>query len=154
MDAITAQNWIMTASLVITMATTIVLQIKSSKESQKTFLDKQLFELQRMSLYDPFMEDKKYTSKWNDFKLDYQNDKLSDAEQHKFLKYEVYTEMLFNFIEMSLKRYNSETKLLNYVDFKSWVRTHAECWKNPLEAHSNREVYGDKMCDMIDKWLK
>ena len=97
MDAITAQNWIMTASLVITMATTIVLQIKSSKESQKTFLDKQLFELQRMSLYDPFMEDKKYTSKWNDFKLDYQNDKLSDAEQHKFLKYEVYTEMLFNF---------------------------------------------------------
>lgn len=37
MDAITAQNWIMTASLVITMATTIVLQIKSSKESQKTF---------------------------------------------------------------------------------------------------------------------
>lgn len=80
MDAITAQNWIMTASLVITMATTIVLQIKSSKESQKTFLDKQLFELQRMSLYDPFMEDKKiYQQVELILNSNYQNDKVSDA---------------------------------------------------------------------------
>ena len=54
----------------------------------------------------------------------------------------------------NFKFYKTEKKLLNYVDFKSWLRIHAKCWQNPLQEHSNREVYGDKLCDMVDRWLK
>ena len=50
--------------------------------------------------------------------------------------------------------YKNEKILLNYVDFKSWVRTHQQCWKNPLQEHSNREVYGKDMYDMVEDWLR
>ena len=125
----------------------------SKEEKQKDFLNMQLIEIQRMSFYDPFVENPNYTVQWNILKNKF-NNKDNDLDINSFLKYDVYTEMIYNFIEMSLKVYKTEEDLLNYIDFKSWVRNHAQNWKNPLQAHSNREVYGDKMCDMIDKWLK
>lgn len=141
-------------SIFATIVTTFVLHHLSNINNKKTFLDNQLIELQRLSFYDTFVEDENYTHKWVETKEKYLNKQLSEEEIKKFLKYDVYTEMLFNFIEKALIIYKTEEKLLNYIDFKSWVRTHAECWKNPLKEHSNREVYGDNMSDMIDKWLK
>jgi len=126
----------------------------SAEEKQKDFLNSQLIELQRMSFYDPFVENEKYTQQWNDLHERYIRGDLHDKELDNFLKYDVYTEMLYNFIEMSFKVYHTSENLLKYVDFKSWVRTHKQNWQNPLKEYSNREVYGDKMCDMIDKWLK
>lgn len=126
----------------------------SAEEKQKDFLNSQLIELQRMSFYDPFVENEKYTQQWNDLRERYIRGDLHDTELDNFLKYDVYTEMLYNFIEMSLKVYRTSENLLNYVDFKSWVRTHKQNWQKPLKEYSNREVYGDKMCDIIDKWLK
>lgn len=141
-------------SIFATIVTTFVLHHLSNINNKKTFLDNQLIELQRLSFYDTFVEDENYTHKWVETKEKYLNKQLSEEEIKKFLKYDVYTEMLFNFIEKALTIYKTEEKLLNYIDFKSWIRTHAECWKKPLEEHSNREVYGDNMSDMIDKWLK
>lgn len=141
-------------SIFATIITTFVLHHLSNINNKKTFLDNQLIELQRLSFYDTFVEDENYTHKWIETKEKYLNKQLSEEEIKKFLKYDVYTEMLFNFIEKALTIYKTEEKLLNYIDFKSWIRTHSECWKNPLQPHSNREVYGDQMCDMIDKWLK
>lgn len=126
----------------------------SAEEKQKDFLDSQLIELQRMSFYDPFVENENYTQQWNDLRERYIRGDLHNTELDNFLKYDVYTEMLYNFIEMSLKVYRTSENLLNYVDFKSWLRIHKQNWQKPLKEYSNREVYGDKMCDMIDKWLK
>ena len=117
-------------NIIVTRNLSIQTQKDVSKEKQKTFLDQQLFELQRLSFYDPFVEDKK-----------------------QFLKYDIYTEMIFNFMRQSLDFYKNEDDLLNYVDFKSWIRDHHLCWKNPLQEHSNREVYGEDMWEIIDKWL-
>lgn len=154
MSAQEIQNWLVAVSLFVTTIVTIALQLISNRNNQKEFLDKQLIELQRLSFYDPFVEDINYTHQWDSFREQYNNNYLQQEDLNRFLKYDVYTEMLFNFIEISLKVYKTEKKLLKYVDFKSWIRTHSECWKNPLQPHSNREVYGDKMCDMVDKWLK
>lgn len=148
------QNWLVAISLVVTTVVTIILQAKSNKNSQKEFLDKQLIELQRMSFYDPFVEDRDFTKNWLELKTKYENKTICETEKNQFLKYDVYTEMLFNFLEMSCKVYKKEKDLLNYVDFKSWIRTHAACWKNPLDAHSNREVYGKEIYNMVDDWLK
>jgi hypothetical protein len=154
MSAEELQNWLIAISLVVTTVVTIILQIKSNKNNQKEFLDKQLIELQRMSFYDPFVEDKNFTKNWLELKTKYENKTICEAEKNQFLKYDVYTEMLFNFLEMSCKIYSKEKDLLNYVDFKSWIRTHSECWKNPIDAHSNRDVYGKKIYNMVDDWLK
>ena len=154
MNTTATQNWIMLVSLLVTMGTTIFLQIKSNTNTHKEFLDKQLQEIQRLSFYDSFVENENYTNSWVLNKELYNRKELNNEDLNNFLKYDVYTEMIFNFLEMSFKFYKTEKKLLNYVDFKSWLRIHAKCWQNPLQEHSNREVYGDKLCDMVDRWLK
>ena len=40
----------------------------SNKDKQKTFLDQQLFELQRLSFYDPYLENDNYTKEWDSLK--------------------------------------------------------------------------------------
>lgn len=142
MNADVIQNWLVASILAVTTIVTIVIQIRTTQNNQKEFLDKQLIELQRISFYDPFLEDENFTNQWNQMKVNYKNGNLEQHDKEKFLKYDVYTEMLFNFIERSFCVYKNEKNLLNYVDFKSWVRTHQQCWKNPLQEHSNREVYG------------
>ena len=132
----------------------IVLRFQTKAIQHKEFLDKQLIELQRISFYDPFLEDENFTNQWNQMKVNYKSGSLEQRDKEKFLKYDVYTEMLFNFIERSFSVYKNEKKLLNYVDFKSWVRTHQQCWKNPLQEHSNREVYGKDMYYMVEDWLR
>lgn len=147
-------NILTLGSILVTIGITFWLHHCSNVDNKKTFLDNQLIELQRLSFYDTFVEDENYTHKWLETKKKYLNKQLPEEEIKKFLKYDVYTEMLFNFIERAFSVYKTEEKLLNYIDFKSWIRNHSVCWKNPLQPHSNREVYGDKVCDMIDKWLK
>ena len=154
MNADVIQNWLVASSLAVTTIVTIVIQIRTTQNNQKEFLDKQLIELQRISFYDPFLEDENFTNQWNQMKVNYKNGNLEQHDKEKFLKYDVYTEMLFNFIERSFCVYKNEKILLNYVDFKSWVRTHQQCWKNPLQEHSNREVYGKDMYDMVEDWFR
>ena len=154
MNADVIQNWLVASSLAVTTIVTIVIQIRTTQNNQKEFLDKQLIELQRISFYDPFLEDENFTNQWNQMKVNYKSGSLEQRDKEKFLKYDVYTEMLFNFIERSFSIYKNEKNLLNYVDFKSWVRTHQQCWKNPLQEHSNREVYGKDMYYMVEDWLR
>lgn len=154
MNADVIQNWLVASILAVTTIVTIVIQIRTTQNNQKEFLDKQLIELQRISFYDPFLEDENFTNQWNQMKVNYKNGNLEQHDKEKFLKYDVYTEMLFNFIERSFCVYKNEKNLLNYVDFKSWVRTHQQCWKNPLQEHSNREVYGKDIYYMVEDWLR
>lgn len=140
-------------NLIITSAISLYTFFSVNKDKKRSFLDQQLFELQKLSFYDAFVEDENYTKTWNDLKEKYQNNKLEGDNKRDFLKYDVYTEMLFNYLRQSLDFYKNETDLLNYVDFKSWIRNHKECWKNPLHEHSNVEVYGEDMWRLVEKWL-
>lgn len=148
------QNWLVLANLVVTTVITLYIQNKSAKDSRKTYLDNKLFHLQGMSFEYSFLENEKYICQWNKLKSKYDKGKLSDDETKNFLRYDAYVEMLLNYVVEAFNYYKTEKKLLNYVDFKSWVRPHANCWKNPLSEHSNRDTYGDEFCDMIDRWIK
>lgn len=153
MSADIVQNWIITINLIVTTIVTFYLYFKSKTDNKKNALDSQLLELQRLAFENPYLENENYTNEWNMLREKYVN-KEQNWDVDKFLRYDAYTEMLFNYVEMSLMVYKTEEDLLKYVDFKSWIRNHTQNWQNPLQAHINREVYGDKMCDMIDKWLK
>lgn len=125
----------------------------SNEEKQKDFLNAQLFELQRLSFYDPYLENDNYTKEWDSLKGKYQNDDLLEDEKNKFIKYDIYTEMLFNFIYKSLEFYKTKEKMEEFVDFKSWVNTHKAAWKNPLQTNSNKDVYGEEMFNLVNSWI-
>lgn len=140
MSAEIVQNWLIAISLVVTTIVTIVMQVRMNTNNKKTLLNQQLFEIQRLAFINPHVDNEDYTTQWNDLKNKYQQGMLKDRGLDDFLKYDVYTEMIYNYLEMSISVFKSEKKLLNYVDFKSWINIHAQNWKNPLKEHSNTSI--------------
>lgn len=147
------KNLLLLLNFIITIGATFYLHCKSKNENLETILHDQLLELQKISLEHPFLEDENYTKQWDLLKEKYDNKELKGEDLDKFIQYDVYTEMLFNFLFKSFDFYKSEKKLLNFVDFESWLDIHAKCWTSPLQPHSNRKVYGQKMFDMVNRWI-
>ena len=71
METAEIQNWLIFANLVITTIVTICLQVKSNNNNKKDTLDQQLIEIQRISFYDPYVEDMQFTNRWDELKEDY-----------------------------------------------------------------------------------
>ena len=140
-------------NLILTSAISIKTFNDANKDKQRTLLSQKLFELQRLSFYDPYLENENYTKEWDSLKEKYQNNNLSEDDRNKFLKYEIYTEMLFNFIYESLEFYEKKENLEKFVDFKSWVNTHKYSWKSPLQTNSNKDVYGEQMFNIVNSWI-
>lgn len=152
MNTIGVQNWLIIINLIVTGVITWSIWWRTERSRQRIFLDNQLIKLQELSLRYPFLEDEKFTAKWDNMREDYENGNCT--EKDKFLMYDVYTEMLFNFVFQSSEYFRTEEKLIEYVNFKSWIRNHALCWSNPLAAHCNRDTFGNRFCDMIDRWIR
>ncbi len=148
------QNWLIATSIFVSAGTTFYLQCKAEKSRRKAELDRQLIELQNLAVRYPFLEDGTYADKWDEQRENMLSGNLPLEERDKFLQYDAYTELLFNYVSRCLNYYRKEKKLLEYVDFKGWLRPHKKCWEKPLQEHSNREVYGDRVADMIDRWMK
>jgi len=150
------QNGLIFLTLVVTICVSFGLHIKGRDENIKQNLDARLFSLQQLSFEKPFLEETKFTSNWIQLRQKYLSSKspLTPIEIDKCLQYEVYCEMLFNFIEDSYNFYKDENKMLKYVAFKQWVRTHKSWWQTPLEEHSNHDTYNPKLCVIIENWLK
>jgi hypothetical protein len=154
---------ILTISLIVSNGISIWLYIKNKEATKKLYLDSKvqekikdlhdkLFQIQTISINNPYLEDKKFIEGWNNFKDKYHNDYSNLIEENKknYLRYEQYCEMIFNLISNA---YNINC-LENEIEFKAWSRSHKEWWKNPLEDHSNRDIYGNYLSDIIDTWIK
>lgn len=160
-------DWILITNIVLTSSLTIYLQIKQKQDARKEYLDKKLLELQRIAFEHPYVEDDDYTYKWDNLKSQYIKKELSASNREKFLKYDGYTEILFNLLSetyafykpknflysKSCKIQKTEKKMLEYIAFKPWIRRHLQCWKNPLFPHDNRDTYGDEICEIVNKWI-
>ena len=124
---------------------------------ENSFNDR-LFKIQDISFKYPFVEDTKFIDGWDNFvieyrkkeSIDYDNDKLTE----KYLQYEQYCEMIFNLISDTYSYKKDEEKMLAFISFKAWARTHRNWWKNPLVKHSNQDNYDEEFTIIIDKWLK
>ena len=154
---------ILASSLILSNAVSIGLYLKNKKSAKQLYDDNKqkekikdlhdkLFQIQTISINHPYLEDKKFIDGWNDFKRKYHNkyDDLTKEDKDLYLRYEQYCEMIFNLISNA---YNINC-LENEIEFKSWARSHKEWWKSPLEEHSNRDIYGNSLSDIIDTWIK
>lgn len=158
-----AKTLILASSLIISNGVSIWLYLKNKKLTEQLYIDSKqkekikdlhdkLFQIQTISINHPYLEDKKFIDGWNNFKKDYHNkyNDLTKENKDLYLRYEQYCEMLFNLISNA---YNINC-LENEIEFKSWARSHKEWWKSPLEEHSNRDIYGNSLSDIIDTWIK
>ncbi|RLA84137.1 MAG: hypothetical protein DRG78_02295 [Epsilonproteobacteria bacterium] len=154
---------ILALMLIISNGVTILLYLKNKKATEELYLQNKqkekikdlhdkLFQIQSISINNPYLEDKKFIDTWIDFKKKYHNnyEKLTKNEKDIYLRYEQYCEMIFNLISNA---YNINC-LHDEIEFKSWARSHREWWESPLEEHTNRDTYGNELSDIIDKWIK
>lgn len=150
-------NWISIASAVasfIAIVVTVIIYRLTQKSAREMYLYDRLRELQMLTMKYPYLEDKNFTKRWNILKKKIKNNTITDSEREKFLRYDSYTEMLFNYVVFVFEYYKTEEKVLNFVAFKEWIRPHKLCWDNPIIPHNNRDIYDKKICDIIDKWIK
>lgn len=140
-------------SLVAVVVTFMIYRL-TQKSAKEMYLYDRLRELQMLVMKYPYLEDENFTKRWNTLKKKIKNNTITDDEREKFLRYDSYTEMLFNYVVFVFEYYKTEEKVLNFVAFKEWIRPHKLCWDNPIIPHSNRDTYGERICDIVDKWIK
>lgn len=148
---------VLTLSLIVTNGLSVFFYRKNRKIDRENRINERLFKIQDLSMQFPFLESKTFIDGWGGFKkrynsgsVDYDND-----ETKKYLQYEQYCEMLFNFVADIYKLNNKKESALNdSIALKPWVRTHKTWWTNPLEDHSNHDVYDNSLCTIIDHWIK
>ena len=148
---------ILALSLILSNGLTIFLYLKGRKNSAKENIRDKLFKLQDIVIDKPYLEDFKFVSGWVEFKDKYQSEDSIDYDDKlhlKYLQYEQYCEMIFNFASETYGVYENERTVLEQVDFKSWCRVHKVWWNNPLAEHSNHDTYDKGFCQMVDSWLK
>ena len=149
---------ILSLSIIISTGISIFFYLKNRTFGFENSLNDRLFKIQDISFKYPFVEDTKFIDGWDNFfieyrkkeSIDYDNDKLTE----KYLQYEQYCEMIFNLISDTYSYKKDEEKMLAFISFKAWARTHRNWWKNPLVKHSNQDNYDEEFTIIIDKWLK
>ncbi len=142
-------------SPIVPTVISVILFLKSRKYETRKLIEERLFKIQQFAFEYPYVEDDNFIRGWNAFVEEYRKGVNIEKEKLlKYLQYEQYCEMIFNLLELALSFYKKEKKLLPLIDFKSWVRTHKEWWKNPLDEHSNYDTYNEDVIELVEKWIK
>ena len=148
---------ILSLSLIISNGISIFLYLKNRSNMLDEKVTDKLFKLQDLAINKPFLEDQKFIQGRDAFRAEYdtKNELDYDLKSNvRYLQYEQYCEMLFNFASDTFCSLKSEEALTKKIDFKSWCRTHKNWWNNPLVPHSNHDTYDKAFCDMVERWLK
>ncbi|GAA5104363.1 hypothetical protein GCM10023211_01870 [Orbus sasakiae] len=143
-------------SILLSNGFSLFFYLKNKRSSKEGKINDNLFKLQGIALEYPYLEDKRFISGWEYFREKYSKVNQIDFDaDKKYLQYEQYCEMLFNFMSDSFYYYKQkETKLLKEIDFKSWAKKHQSWWHKPLVDNSNYETYEKSFSKMIDSWIE
>lgn len=137
-----------TASIValISIVISATITIWINKFTKIKNLDDQLDGLLKISIQYPYLENEKFAQSW---KSDY------DEDDEKYLRYELYCVLLYNYLSRVAKHHKYKNKNIeNYIGIKEWVRQHSKYWKNPAKSYENIDIYDKKFIEIINSYLK
>lgn len=124
----------------------LVIQWRYRKRDKKDDLTKRLDAIIKLGLQYPYMEDRNFTSKWNESK---------GNGDERYLRYDNYCNILYNYLHSVCEHFNYDKKEIeNYIDIKNWIRMHKQNWENPTELYENVDGYDVKFRRLIDEYLK
>lgn len=125
------------------VATTVTILLNRSTSMRN--LEDQLDSILKISIQFPYLENPKFTETWIENK---------DSNDEKYLRYENYCTLIFNFLERLcyFYKYNPK-KIESFMNVKDWVRLHKGCWKNPSVPYENTDSYDEKFKKIIDNYI-
>ncbi len=130
----------------VSAITSATITLLLAKNNEKKSLDDQLDGILKISIQYPYLESKTFTNLWSS---------NHDKDDEKFLRYEVYCTLVFNYISRLAKFYKfNKSKIEEHVAVKDWVRIHAKYWRDPTEAYENVDTYDKKLVNLIEGYLK
>jgi len=133
------------ATLISALTSTCV-TLWITKTNKKKGLDDQLDGILKIAVQYPYLESVKFTTSWNP-------ELVEDDE--KYLRYDVYCTLLFNFLCRVAAYYKyDKTRIENYIATKDWVRLHAKYWLNPTSSYENIDSYDKKFVELIKSYLQ
>ena len=137
---------VISASIIGTIS--FIIMHMNNRYQRKTYLDNNLFSIQKMSFEHVFLEDDNFTKNWPSIKKE-------NIDREKILMYDVYCEMIFNFAQHLSKYYRFNSKKINSdVNLKDWLRTHKSWWDEPIVEHSNIDTYEKKFKILLDEYFR
>ena len=139
----------LTAAAIATLISAITsafITLWITKFNKKKNLDDQLDGLLKISIQYPYLESQKFAETW---KSDY------DENDEKYLRYDLYCVLLFNYLARVAQYHNYEKKKIeNYIAIKDWIRHHSKYWKNPTNSYENVDTYEKKFVEIVNSYLK
>lgn len=131
---------------IVSIITSWLVTLKLSNDDRRNRIDDQLDTILKIAMEYPYLESEKFTNSWTpDF----------DENDEKYLRYEIYCNLLFNYLSRVAK-YNKydQSKIEDYIAIKDWVRFHGKYWANPTSPYENIDSYDTEFVQLINGYLK
>lgn len=130
----------------ISALTSALMTLWLTRTNKKKNIDDQLDAILKIAIQYPYLESEQFCCSWrSDF----------DKSDEKYLRYDVYCNLLFNFLSRVAEYYSYDRqKIENYITIKDWVRHHGLYWKNPISEYENVDSYDKKFVELINGYLK
>jgi len=131
---------------IISATTSATVTLVLAKLNSKKHLDDQLDAILKIAVQYPYLECEDFTNQWTS---DY------DRDNEKFLRYEVYCTLIFNYLSRVGAFYKYDAQIIEkFLAAKSWVRLHGKYWIDPTEAYENVDSYDESFVKLIEGYLK
>lgn len=132
-------------SALIAAIISIVISRNANKQSNLKSLNDQLDNILKIAIEYPYLEDKVFRDSWNP----------NLVNEERYLRYDLYCNLVFNYLERISKFYNYNSKRIEkYLAMKEWIRDHSKCWLNPSKEYENVECYEKEFRELINQYLK
>lgn len=130
---------------IISATTSATVSLVLAKLNSKKHLDDQLDAILKIAVQFPYLECEEFADQWTS---------SYDRENEKFLRYEVYCTLIFNYLSRVGDFYKYDAhKIEKYLAAKSWVRLHAKYWNDPSTAYENVDSYEQPFVKLIEGYL-
>lgn len=115
------------------------------KRDKKNELGRKLTRILELGMEYPYLENKEFISGWIQYRT---------SQDEKYLRYDIYCNMIFNYLHDVYDFFGgNKNKIENYMDVKSWIRVHKDCWLNPVEDCENVDGYDEPFRKFINSYI-
>lgn len=145
---------------IITTAISTFITLKINKINERNILLNELHNIMKYSMEYPFLENEYFTNQYeimHDFckKHDIAVYNCKIEIINRYYQYEIYCEMIFNYINKICDFYKfNEKKINKFLDVYGWIKTHSQYWYNNQNHKESVYAYGKKFVCYIDNIYK